>query len=85
VVAFKLTVGAAPAEVRAAVSALLERAGADLVVHNDLSARAETRHFPATLYGPGFTAVAECADRDQIGGELERWLARAPTDPSRPS
>ena len=84
VVAFKLTVGADAAEVEAAVKSLLERAGADLVVHNDLEARDQAGRFPATVYGPGFTTVAQCPDRGQIGEELERYLQRASATPAAP-
>lgn len=76
VIAFKLTAGAGAAEVQAAVTSLLERAGAALVVHNDLAARDPAGRFPATLYGPGFTTVAQCPDREQLGVELERYLQR---------
>lgn len=82
VVAFKLTVGAEAAAVQAAVNSLLGRAGADLVVHNDLAARDTAGRFPATLYGPGFTVVARCSDRKQIGVELERYLQREPGAPA---
>lgn len=81
VVAFKLTAGAGATEVQGAVQSLLERSGADLVVHNDLAARDPAGRFPATLYGPGFTTVARCSDRGQIGEELERCLQREPATP----
>jgi phosphopantothenoylcysteine decarboxylase/phosphopantothenate--cysteine ligase len=82
VVAFKLTVGAEAAAVQAAVNSLLGRAGADLVVYNDLAARDAAGRFPATIYGPGFTVVARCSDREQIGVELERYLQREPAAPA---
>jgi phosphopantothenoylcysteine decarboxylase/phosphopantothenate--cysteine ligase len=82
VVAFKLTVGAEAAAVQTAVNSLLGRAGADLVVHNDLATRDAAGRFPATIYGPGFTVVARCSDREQIGVELERYLQREPAAPA---
>jgi phosphopantothenoylcysteine decarboxylase/phosphopantothenate--cysteine ligase len=78
VIALMLTVGADATEVQAAVKSLLERASADLVVHNDLAARDQSGRFPATLYGPGFTVVAQCPDRGEIGAALERYLQREP-------
>lgn len=60
VVAFKLTANASAAQTRQAVLGLLERSGADYVVHNDLARIGDGRH-PFTVYGRQEEAI-ECAD-----------------------
>src|SRR5665213_2665673 len=59
-VAFKLTTDASPKEVAAAVETLLQRTGADFVVHNDLSQRASGEDFPATIYKWGGGTYQSC-------------------------
>jgi len=74
VVAFKLTQGAAAAEARSAVEALLAHGAADLVVHNDLAAREASGAFPADIWGPDGRCAAHCNDRSDLGPALERLL-----------
>lgn len=73
VVAFKLTAGAGSAGSRAAVSSLLARSGADLVVHNDLAARGAGDDFPATIH-PLDGAPVLCATRSELAVRLEEQL-----------
>jgi phosphopantothenoylcysteine decarboxylase/phosphopantothenate--cysteine ligase len=74
VVAFKLTSGANPAEAAAAVQSLLQRTGADIVVHNDISQRATGEEFPASIHKWGGTAVRHCATRTELAQVLEEML-----------
>jgi phosphopantothenoylcysteine decarboxylase/phosphopantothenate--cysteine ligase len=78
VVAFKLTQGAATHEVRRAVEALLKTGAADLVVHNDLSARTDDGNFPAQIWSAS-GAVEACETRSAIGIALERILTAGDT------
>ena len=74
VTAFKLTTGAGAAATHAAVAALLERGGADLVVHNDLARRGAGDDFPATIYQPGGVPGVHCATRPELAASLEGLL-----------
>lgn len=74
VVAFKLTRGADAAGAREAVRGLFARSGADLVVHNDLAARAAGGAFPADLHRPDGTLERHCATRAELAAALEQWL-----------
>lgn len=73
VVAFKLTVGADAAAAQAAVAALLDHSGADLVVHNDLATRGAGDAFPATLH-PRAGLPVPCATRSELAERLEERL-----------
>lgn len=77
VVAFKLTRGAAVAQVSEAVGKLFARGAVDFVVHNDLANReAEGGAFPADIWragGAGETPV-HCADRAALAVALEKLL-----------
>lgn len=73
-VAFKLTHGAAAAEVGAAVQRLFAHSGADYVVHNDLSVRRADGTFPADILRPDGSVAAHCADRRALAVELTRLL-----------
>jgi phosphopantothenoylcysteine decarboxylase/phosphopantothenate--cysteine ligase len=73
-VAFKLTTDASPAEVATAVESLLQRTGADFVVHNDLSQRASGEDFPATIYKWGGGTFQSCATRTELAEALEKAL-----------
>jgi phosphopantothenoylcysteine decarboxylase/phosphopantothenate--cysteine ligase len=75
VIAFKLTSGATPSEIQAAVTRLFAECPADRVVHNDLADHgAVPDDFPATLYlrdggtvrCPSRTALAECLERSLL-------------------
>jgi hypothetical protein len=77
-VAFKLTAGAVPSAVRAAVAALFEHSGADLIVHNDLVADAGGGKFPAEVYQRNGALAAHCAKRAELGPVLERLLTSLP-------
>ena len=72
VVAFKLTEGATPEVIRHSVQPLLANS-ADLVVHNDLAARADNGTFPAEIWGSR-GVLERCRDREAIGPALERLL-----------
>jgi phosphopantothenoylcysteine decarboxylase/phosphopantothenate--cysteine ligase len=74
IVAFKLTQGASPAGQQAEVRALMDRAAPDLVVHNDLAARAPGA-FPADLYRADGTHAAHCAGREDLAPVLSSLLA----------
>jgi phosphopantothenoylcysteine decarboxylase / phosphopantothenate---cysteine ligase len=74
VVAFKLTQGAGADEARRAVHALFQHAGADFVVHNDLSARHNGADFPADIYRPDGSVAAHCATRRTLASSLEQLL-----------
>jgi phosphopantothenoylcysteine decarboxylase/phosphopantothenate--cysteine ligase len=74
VVAFKLTQGAGADEARRAVRALFQHAGADFVVHNDLSARRNGADFPADIYRPDGSVAAHCATRRALASSLEQLL-----------
>ena len=74
IVAFKLTAAADPAAVRGAVESLFARAGADLVVHNDLAARVNADDFPSDVHEPGGLPVTHCATRVELSASLERRL-----------
>jgi phosphopantothenoylcysteine decarboxylase/phosphopantothenate--cysteine ligase len=73
VVGFKLTQRATDHEARHAVQALLKTGAADLVVHNDLSARTDDGNFPAAIWSAS-GAVEPCETRAAIGIALERLL-----------
>jgi phosphopantothenoylcysteine decarboxylase/phosphopantothenate--cysteine ligase len=73
-VAFKLTTDASPKEVAVAVESLLQRTGADFVVHNDLSQRASGEDFPATIYKWGGGIFQSCATRTELAEALEKAL-----------
>jgi len=77
VVAFKLTTAAAPAAVSAAVSTLLTRSGADLVVHNDLANRGNGEDFPASIHRRGGGSAMRCATRSELAVALEQLLVAA--------
>jgi len=77
VVAFKLTRGETPAAAREAVTGLFARSGADFVVHNDLTRRADAEDFPATIYAADGGGPVECATRTELADALEQLL-RAP-------
>jgi phosphopantothenoylcysteine decarboxylase/phosphopantothenate--cysteine ligase len=86
VVAFKLTQGADPGEVRAAVAALASGGSVDFVVHNDLSARENSGGaFPAAVWDRAGRVVEQCADRAAIGGALERALTANPVEANAPA
>jgi phosphopantothenoylcysteine decarboxylase/phosphopantothenate--cysteine ligase len=75
VVAFKLTQGAGPEEAPAAAAELAARAGACLVVQNDLVRRGESPDdFPAEIYGRDGLQTARCATRAELAENLERLL-----------
>lgn len=74
VVAFKLTNGATAAEANAAVELLLQRTGADLVVHNDLAQRVTGEDFPASIHRWGGGGVRHCANRTELAQTLEQIL-----------
>lgn len=74
VVGFKLTRAADAAESRAAVKSLFGDGAVDFVVHNDLAARTEGGAFPAEIWSAHGERVARCADRSEIGPQLERLL-----------
>ncbi len=84
VVAFKLTLDAAPAEAETAVAALLERSGADLVVHNDLTQRGSGDDFPATIHRPGGVPAVHCVDRHELAARLEQFLLSTSISPQPP-
>jgi len=84
VVAFKLTRGDGRVVVRRAVSALFERSGADLVVHNDLSERSSGDAFPSEIYFPDGRTPRRCETRADLAAALELILASEPlAAPSR--
>jgi phosphopantothenoylcysteine decarboxylase/phosphopantothenate--cysteine ligase len=74
VVAFKLTTDAKPAAVNAAVEALMQRSGADLVVHNDLSQRGKGDDFPACIYQRDGLPAIPCPTRSELAVALEQKL-----------
>lgn len=80
VVAFKLTRGSGRAGAEGAVRTLLERSGADIVVHNDLDERSGPESFPSTLHFRGASPGIACATRSELAAELARQLSpsRAP-------
>jgi phosphopantothenoylcysteine decarboxylase/phosphopantothenate--cysteine ligase len=75
VVAFKLTQGAQPSEIGAAVRQLFLHSKADYVVHNDLAARQPDGGFPADIHGPDGSVLAHCPDRATLAACLEQLLA----------
>lgn len=78
VVAFKLTNGATPDEVGAAVGGVLAGGTADYVVHNDLGQRGEGRGaFPAEIWSRDNAIIERCADRAGLASALEALLTRA--------
>ena len=79
VVAFKLTSHADAAAVESAVGALLGSGHADLVVHNDLAARAAEGDLPATIFSASGAPLV-CATRAELADRLETLLSA-----SRPS
>ncbi len=84
VVAFKLTSGGERAGGATSVRALLERSGADMVVHNDLDERAGPESFPSTLHFRDGSPAIGCATRSELAAELARQLSPsdAPADAS---
>jgi phosphopantothenoylcysteine decarboxylase/phosphopantothenate--cysteine ligase len=78
VVAFKLTSGTGEDEVRSDVQSLIERAAADLVVHNDLAARSGQDAFPADIYRRDCSLAAHCNTRTDVSCALERLLTALP-------
>lgn len=74
IVAFKLTNAATADEVRAAVQPLLGAGRADLVVHNDWSARVAGAAFPADIWSREESRVEHCAGRPELAATLERLL-----------
>ena len=85
VVAFKLTRGAREAEAEGAARALLERSGADVVVHNDLADRQGPESFPSTLHFRDGTPSIGCATRSDLAAEIARQLARPPAHAAAPA
>ncbi len=81
VVAFKLTNGAAAGEVAAAVAGWFERGIADLVVHNDLTARGAGDAFPADLWRREGGRAEHCADRRALAVAIETWLGGRAVEP----
>ena len=77
VIAFKLTTGAAPAVAGAAVETLLQRSGADLVVHNDLADRGDGDDFPASIHRRGGGPALRCTTRSELAVALEQLLVAA--------
>ena len=82
VVAFKLTHGATEFTTAAAVADLFQRSGADLVVHNDLAARAGPDAFPADIYQSDGQLVVHCATRAELAPALECLLTSRPAPES---
>ena len=74
VVAFKLTHGAGESAAVEAVRKLFEHSGADYVVHNDLTARADANSFPSTIHHANGTAAMHCINREALGPALEELL-----------
>ncbi|MBS0662774.1 MAG: bifunctional phosphopantothenoylcysteine decarboxylase/phosphopantothenate--cysteine ligase CoaBC [Verrucomicrobia bacterium] len=74
-VAFKLTHGADESAAAAAVTQLLERSGADFVVHNDLTARTEADTFPASIHDRTGAVVVSAVARPALPATLERVIA----------
>jgi phosphopantothenoylcysteine decarboxylase/phosphopantothenate--cysteine ligase len=74
VVAFKLTHGATPESVHKAVEKLLQRSGADFVVHNDLTERGRGDAFPSNIHRSGGGEVLHCATRTDLAQTLEQLL-----------
>jgi phosphopantothenoylcysteine decarboxylase/phosphopantothenate--cysteine ligase len=84
IVAFKLTSGEGPDAALRAVQTLMERSGADLVVHNDLAERSDPDAFPATIHstdGP----PEHCATRQELAAALERILTALPANAPLPA
>lgn len=81
VVAFKLTNTADPEARRRAIRELLDRSGADLVVHNDLAGIAGDRH-PAEIWH-GDRVVAATKTKHQLAETLFDLLAGRP-EPAEP-
>jgi len=79
IVAFKLTNAATAEDARAAVRGLLGSDRADLVVHNDWSARVAGAAFPADIWSREVGAVEHCADRPALAAALERLLVQPST------
>jgi phosphopantothenoylcysteine decarboxylase / phosphopantothenate---cysteine ligase len=75
-VAFKLTNGAMPRDVRASVTALFTAADADFVVHNDASRRGGSpEDFPSDIYRRGGTSAIHCDTRPALAVALERLVS----------
>ena len=81
VVAFKLTAGAVAGAAMAAVTSLLDRGAADLVVHNDLARRGAGDEFPATIHQPGGLPAVDCPTRPELAARLEQLLLSVPVNP----
>jgi phosphopantothenoylcysteine decarboxylase / phosphopantothenate---cysteine ligase len=82
VVAFKLTAGAPPDEQQRAVASLLG-AAADVVVHNDLTAKRDSpEDFPSTVHVAGGGEPHRCATRRELSERLEEVLLEATTPPN---
>jgi phosphopantothenoylcysteine decarboxylase/phosphopantothenate--cysteine ligase len=78
VVGFKLTVGADPAERKAAVRALFAAGGVDRVVHNDLVEIRSAPEHPFWMYGGLDDAPALCVGVRGLAEALLGWLAESP-------
>jgi phosphopantothenoylcysteine decarboxylase/phosphopantothenate--cysteine ligase len=70
-VGFKLTRGA---EIEAAVRALIDHSGADIVVHNDPSERSSPDAFPSTLHFKSGRTARRLATRTELAAALETEL-----------
>jgi hypothetical protein len=81
VVAFKLTAGSAAEAAMAAVTSMLDRGAADLVVHNDVSRRGSGDDFPATIHQPGGLTAVDCPTRPVLAARLEQLLLSVPVNP----
>lgn len=75
IVGFKLTRGASPVEVEAAVRALVRDGTVDLVVHNDLTDATGGGAFPAELWSGEGQRLERCAGRAELARALARRLA----------
>lgn len=85
VIAFKLTDGADPVAAQAAVATLFQRAGVDLVVHNDNTARGvDPGRFPSTIHRRGDGATIPCATRADLATQLTHLIESLPAS-STPS
>jgi phosphopantothenoylcysteine decarboxylase / phosphopantothenate---cysteine ligase len=73
IVAFKLTHGAPPETVNAAVQAVAAHEGVVLVVHNDLAAKTQA-DFPATLVDPRNPLRAQTVSRESLPAAIEHYL-----------
>lgn len=81
VVAFKLTNGAGPEEVGAAVDGVFAGGVADFVVHNDLGARGGGAVFPAEIWARGRGVTVRCASRPELARALVKVAVDAAHEP----